>query len=273
MKLKDRREQRGDRASLNSQMDAFTNLNAVESLAKTIGDREIAMKIVGISKYGQVSKSELVGRYKNIVYLLSKLNYRKKDIISFVKKNKNILYLNSQTVIDNYNQIAEIFIANGKTRSELVKYIDSSFGNRSILLASDGTIAKMINLITKLFKSKGFKDYDLNEYLFENRNLLMLNADSLLEKLALLNGEGLDEQLMFEKPYLVYMLPSAQSVNNAIKCMKEENIKMSLENIDSYAVSNSKMKYKLPSQLLTLLTKRYDAKLEQRTKEGYKRTL
>lgn len=175
---------------------------------------------------------------------------------------RNIRLLNERSMYKMRIAAWEQVLGKGEASRTVVAAIE--FGN-----AIPDKIMETINLIKKIFVSRGFNEDEAIKYLNENKHIVLLDKNQLLENLSILSIVSKDDEALFEKPSFLLNRYSKENLYDSVKNASNTN-DTSLENINSIARNiNRKIEFSMRPIGYKMLVDNYKNGLEK----SYKKVL
>lgn len=272
---KDRRIEKYERNQVIYRQNENGNRLLLNKLESEIGDKRLAFRVLEMSRNSGADISTLTKRINNIKDIFVDNGSTKESALAFINNNKLLLSTKSIDVLNSALVVATIFEINGKSGKEFIDFISSQTGSRTVLLKPAREIKNNVDLIVRIFKSKGLSDNEAYKFMLENMQLINLNYTEFVNVLALMHIVSLEDNLLFYDNKNINIDYPSKYVYDAIESLPKKDITLGKikEHMNIQIGSKNGPKHELNTNFMFKTRFMYEVDLKRKSEENYERTM
>jgi len=218
---RDHKVEKLEKKELNGLIDMLSRIDTKINYSNFFGNPNVGGKITNLITLSNVPVRVVNERINFIFNMFLSNGYTVDDAKAFINNNPIIVERDIESIKFNYLMLN--FIAS-KASINVIDLIDSNRNNDTILLNDSSNIYGIYSVICDMFITHGYDQNEAIEYIVNNKDILKLSIDKLLNKLVIFKESGKLETIFFE-------YPSILTENISEKELYEEETKTSLKNV------------------------------------------
>ncbi len=229
-----------EKANFNGLMNMLDRNSGKFNYSNYFGNSKTGSRIINEITLKNVPEKVVNERINYIINIFKLNGYTLEDAKEFINNNSNIIETNIKKLNINYiiiNSVAK------KGNVNVIDLLKSDKNNDTLLLYKPSNIYGIYNIVCDMFINNNYDESEAYKYIINNKDILKLSADSLLNKLSILKESGMLNEIFFNHPDLLTEVISDKDLyelytKKSIKNMNYNEFKLYLDSLKNNFVNS-----------------------------------